>query len=165
VSVGATAEAHCILERGGAQLAVPVRAVWRVLHAAASTPVPAAPALIAGLLVHDGDVLALTSLDAWLGLDPADSRPATAAVVVDAAGIRFAIAVDRLVGVEPLDDSLPREPALRTGGGQPRPGRSVPPVAPPPDDAPLILDLDALARDLIAQADRAFAAPSPTVHD
>jgi hypothetical protein len=48
-SVGETAEAHCMLERRGARLAVPVRPQWSVQPAVVSMPVPAALDLVAAL--------------------------------------------------------------------------------------------------------------------
>lgn len=78
---------------------------------AASAPVPGAPPALRGLLDLRGEVVPVLDARAALGGSPGAPRPDEHLLLVEAAGRRVALAVDRVMGVRELPE------AERTGAG------------------------------------------------
>ncbi|HEY8584444.1 MAG TPA: chemotaxis protein CheW [Capillimicrobium sp.] len=90
----------------GERYALPVGAVREVETRGDLTPVPGAPAAIVGIRNLRGSILPVVELAGALGLG--DGQGATI-VVTEAGGLAAGLAVDEVIGVEPLPDAV--EPA------------------------------------------------------
>jgi chemotaxis signal transduction protein len=89
----------CLFERGCRRFALPVTAVREVLSGDAATPVPCGPAHLAGAISVRGEPLSLLLADPWIATPPRPHRAGDPVVVVESAGLRFGIVVDRLLEV------------------------------------------------------------------
>ncbi len=78
----------------GQVFGVPVELVQDVLTRQKATPVPLAPAWVAGLLNRRGRIATAIDLRARLGLDPARSDQPGMTVVVEHSGELYALLVD-----------------------------------------------------------------------
>ncbi len=92
-------DAYCAFERGGRAFGVPVRAVREVLTGETATPVPRAPAHIAGVVNLRGEPLPLLLVDEWIGVPSRRYRPADQILVVESSRMRVGIVVDRVLDV------------------------------------------------------------------
>lgn len=103
VGGGATVEVlECRL--GDSQYALEMQLLRGVQGAAGLTPVPCAPAFVAGLLNVRGEIVAVVDLAVALGLgtDPAAGVDRTTVVLVDMPGVRVGLLVDQALGVRPV---------------------------------------------------------------
>ncbi|MDX2166693.1 MAG: chemotaxis protein CheW [Deltaproteobacteria bacterium] len=147
-------ESFCIVERSARRLALPAGAVRRVLSGGTLTRVPGAPAAVVGLVNDRGAALPVVCIDAWLRLPVRPCASGDPVVLVEGAGVRFGLLVDRVDGIAPLADASPTgldfdaESAPNLIGACRASGRG--PVA--------VLDPDALAQAAVAAADAAFGA-------
>ena len=87
----------------GERYALPVGDVREVEARGELTPVPGAPASVVGIRNLRGSILPVVELAGALGLG--DGRGATL-VVTDAGGLTAGLAVDEVIGVEPLPDRV-----------------------------------------------------------
>jgi purine-binding chemotaxis protein CheW len=99
---------------GGERYAVETRVLRAVQWPSGATPVPSTPSYVLGLVSIRGEIITLLDLAAMLGL-PATvvnlSETARPALLVGVPGVRAALVVDEVLGVEQIRlDSL--EPAL-----------------------------------------------------
>lgn len=151
---GEERESFCIVERCARRLALPAGAVRRVLSGGTLTRVPGAPAAVVGLVNDRGAALPVVCIDAWLHLPPRPCASGDPVVLVEGAGVRFGLLVDRVDGVAPLADvsatpiDFDAASAPNLIGACRASGRG--PVA--------VLDPDALAQAAVAAADTAFGA-------
>ena len=83
----------------GQRLALPLDAVVRVVHACAMTPLPGAPAMVAGAINLHGDAVAVLDVRHRLGVPPRPPHADDEFVVVRARGRVFALPVDDTEGV------------------------------------------------------------------
>jgi len=151
---GEERESFCIVERCARRLALPAAAVRRVLNGGTLTPVPGAPAILVGLVSDRGAAVPVVSLDAWLHLPPRPCASGDPVVLLDGAGLRVGLLVDRVDGIVPLAEvtsaavQFDAERAPNLIGACRVSGRG--PVA--------VLDPEALIHAAVAAADAAFAA-------
>lgn len=96
----------------GERYALPVQDVREVETRGELTPVPGAPAVVAGIRNLRGAVLPVVELAGALGLGAAEGP---VLVVAEADGLVAALAVGEVIGVEPLPAPLEAvdEPGLR----------------------------------------------------
>jgi purine-binding chemotaxis protein CheW len=98
---------------GGERYGVETRLLRAVQWPSGATPVPSTPSYVLGLVSIRGEIITLLDLAAMLGL-PATASPSEAArpaLLVGVPGVRAALVVDEVLGVERMRlDSL--EPAL-----------------------------------------------------
>lgn len=118
--------------------AVPIRDVVEVLRAVAITPLPAAPAIVEGVIDVRGEILPVLDLRARFGLPPRPLDPSQHFVIARAGQRRVVIRVDEAAGVSRVDDS-DVEPIARVVAGT----RHVAGVAKTADGMVLIHDLAA----------------------
>jgi purine-binding chemotaxis protein CheW len=97
----------------GERYAVETRVLRAVQWPSGATPVPSTPSYVLGLVSIRGEIITLLDLAAMLGL-PGDVNPSEAArpaLLVGVPGVRAALVVDEVLGVERMRlDSL--EPPL-----------------------------------------------------
>lgn len=147
-------ESFCIVERCARRLALPAGAVRRVLSGGTLTRVPGAPPTVVGLVNDHGAALPVLCIDRWLHLPPRPCASGDPVVLVEGAGLRFGLLVDRVDGIAPLADAsdaaaeFDADLAPNLIGACRASGRG--PVA--------VLDPDALAHAAVAAADAAFGA-------
>lgn len=105
----------------GHRFAAPLTAVRRVVASAMPTPLPGAPALVAGVLNIGGDIVVVIDFGQRLGLPPSAITPAQHIVVLAVPGFLLGLVVDELGGVtEPAavaGDALPPECAAAAVAG------------------------------------------------
>lgn len=105
----------------GYRFAAPLAAVRRVVASAMPTPLPGAPALVAGVLNIGGDIVVVIDFGQRLGLPPSPITPAQHIVVLAIPGFLLGLVVDELGGVtEPAavaGDALPPECAALAVAG------------------------------------------------
>lgn len=87
---------------GPREIAFPAHAVLRIMRMAALTPLPGAPAGVAGLLSVHGDVLPVVDVRLHLGLPAAPPHPAQALVLLNAE-TRFLAWVDEAREIAALE--------------------------------------------------------------
>lgn len=80
-------------------LALPLAAVLRAIRTVAFTPLPGAPAVIAGLIELRGEVLPVVDLRLRLGLPARQQRLEDQILIARSARRRLALPVDRVEGV------------------------------------------------------------------
>ena len=147
-------EAFCIVERGQRRLALPASAVRRVLSGGTLTRLPCAPAHVVGLVSDRGAALPVVCIDPWLDAPVRACQSGEPVLVLECAGLRFGVVVDRVGGVGwlPVRDDT-------TGAGPAAPGGPVVHPEAPAEGGPVsLLDPVALAAAAIAAADAAFVA-------
>jgi purine-binding chemotaxis protein CheW len=88
-------EGLLVVEIGARRLAVPTARVREVAAAAAVTPVPSAPAPIAGLTQLRGQILPVLDL----GDSARAPHPSDPLVVIELGAARAALLVDRVIGL------------------------------------------------------------------
>ncbi|MFN8641557.1 MAG: chemotaxis protein CheW [Candidatus Binatia bacterium] len=110
-------EAYCIVERGPRRLALPAAAVRRVLSGGTLMPLPCAPAHVVGLVSDRGAPLPVISLDPWLGAPAGRCRSGEPVLVLECAGQRFGVLVDRVGGVGWLPGGAASAPATAAANG------------------------------------------------
>jgi purine-binding chemotaxis protein CheW len=102
-----------ICRLGNERYAVETRVLRAVHWPSGATPVPSTPSYVLGLVSIRGEIITLLDLAAMLGL-PGDVNPSEAArpaLLVGVPGVRAALVVDEVLGVERMRlDSL--EPPL-----------------------------------------------------
>jgi len=105
----------CLFEVAGRTFAVEIGRAREVRIVDDYTVVPLAPSHVMGMTNLRGAIIPIVDLRVLLGLP---ARVGTVhALVVEANGVRVALAVDRVVGVEALDDLLePAEVNVGTAG-------------------------------------------------
>jgi purine-binding chemotaxis protein CheW len=101
----------CLFEVGGRVFAVDITQAREVRAFEHYTVVPLGPPPLVGMASLRGAIIPIIDLLLLLGL-PADTLPGQS-LVVEARGVRVAIGVDRVLGVEALEEGA--EPVL--GGG------------------------------------------------
>jgi len=89
---------------GAREFGVPVMQVRDVLRRQHLTPVPLAPRAIAGLLNLRGRIVTAIDVRTCLGLPSVASDPETANVVVEHDGQLYALVVDSVGDVLPVDE-------------------------------------------------------------
>ncbi len=104
--------ALCVFERSGHLLGIPVSAVREVLSGELPTPVPLAPAHLAGLVNVRGEPLPLVQIDGWIGAVPRRYRAGNQILVIESNGLRLGLVVDRVHDIRPGAES----PAPASGG-------------------------------------------------
>jgi len=94
---------HVRVRVGGEEYAVPVDDVLEIAEYGEVAPVPGAPAAVIGVCNLRGEVLPVVDLATVFGL----TRPAAPerVVVTEQGGLRAGLAVDSVVGVEPLPEA------------------------------------------------------------
>jgi purine-binding chemotaxis protein CheW len=105
----------CLFEVAGRTFAVEISRAREARIFDDYTVVPLAPPHVMGMTNLRGAIIPIVDLCVLLGLP---GRVGTVHVlVVEANGVRVAVAVDRVIGVESLDDLLePAEPIVDTAG-------------------------------------------------
>ena len=113
-------DSHLLVVLGEDRYALAVEQVREVLRSSALTPVPGSPPTVLGVLNLRGEIL--PALDASALLASAPVEQADAIVVVETAGNRAGLAVDRVIdiisvplGLEPSDDERLAGSALIDG--------------------------------------------------
>jgi len=114
----------CLVELAGRTFAVEIGQAREARVFADYTPVPLAPPHLIGMTNLRGAILPIIDLGMLLGL-PARSGT-ICALIVETHGVRVAVAVDRVLGVEALE-SVPGEPS-RFERGHVRRGSDAVPV-------------------------------------
>jgi purine-binding chemotaxis protein CheW len=99
---------HLIVTIGGARVAMPTEMVESVVEIETLTPVPRAPAHVAGLAPLRSRVLTIIDCHAAIGLPPPAIRPAPlSAVVVNIDGHCYGLMVDTVEDVLPAVEARP----------------------------------------------------------
>jgi len=106
---GAHRQRACIVAMGGRTLAVDVRETREVMTLDAIGAVPGAPAPLLGVTNLRGTVLAVADAGSLLGLSPKAPSAGSPAIVLDAGGLRAAVPIDGVLGLEWFDTPLPVE--------------------------------------------------------
>jgi purine-binding chemotaxis protein CheW len=88
-----------VFEAGGQRYGLPAADVREVLRAAALTPLPAAPAVIEGVLNVRGAIVPVLDLRARFRLPPKDLEPSDHLIVATAGPRVVALHADRAVGL------------------------------------------------------------------
>jgi purine-binding chemotaxis protein CheW len=91
-----------LVEVGARRLALPTNRIREVANAGTVTPVPLAPPPIAGLTQVRGQILPVLEL----ADPPRTPRPNDALVVLEDGGVRAALLVDRVLGVDRGDAQI-----------------------------------------------------------
>jgi chemotaxis signal transduction protein len=146
---GALAAAHreraCIFAMGGCTLAADVRETREVMTLDAVGAVPGAPEPLLGVTNLRGTVLAVADAGVLLGLTPKLSTSGGSAIVLNAGGLRAAVPIDAVLGLEWFDTPLPADHlpdgALRTFAAG---------IVPRPDQPAILLDVARLLEALRA---------------
>ncbi len=129
---------------GRQHFGIDVRSVRQIVRASATTPLPAAPPLIEGILELESGVLPVADLGRVLGLDPVRDPDGARIAVVESDGLAFGLRVERAEDVLTVDASeLEAPPALAARLGYDV-LRAV--VQRPEADPLLVIALDALVR-------------------
>lgn len=110
--------------------------VTEVVAVRSLTPLPNAPAFVVGLLLQRGHVVPVLELRSLLAPPPQALQPGTCVVVLEAGGMRFAVAADAVRGVV----SIPGSEIEERAAGRSALLRAVTPTA-------AIVDVEALASD------------------
>lgn len=152
-------EAFCIVERGRQRLGLPASALRRVLSGGTLTPLPCVPPHVVGLVSDRGAPLPVVCIDAWIDEPVRACRSGEPVLVIEAAGLRFGVVVDRVGGVGwlPALDEL----GASTGGdeGARHGAPAVVAGVRATDAGPVaVLDPEALASALVVASDAGFAA-------
>ncbi len=129
---------------GRQHFGIDVRNVRHIVRASAPTPLPAAPALIEGILELEGGVLPVADLGRVLGLGPVSDPDTARIAVVETDGLAFGLRVERAEDVLTVGASaLEAPPALAA-----RVGYDVlhAVVQRPGAEPVLVIALDALVR-------------------
>jgi purine-binding chemotaxis protein CheW len=114
---GATGSLVCLFELAGRTFGVDIGRAREARVLDDYTVVPLAPPQLIGMMNLRGAIIPIVDLRVLLGL-PA-SEGTIHALVVEANAVRVGLAVDRVVGVESLDESLePGEDTAETAGLQ-----------------------------------------------
>lgn len=92
-----------IVEVAGVRYGVPTGVVREILRAAATVPLPGAPAVVLGVLVLRGEVLPVLDLRRRFGAAPSALRPDEHIVIVEAASRVVGLRVDRAVETARID--------------------------------------------------------------
>jgi purine-binding chemotaxis protein CheW len=103
----------CVVEVADRTLAVEITHAREAREFAEITVVPLAPPALIGMANLRGAIVPILDLRLLLGLPARARARTTRTLVVEAAGVRLALAVDRVVGVE----SLPDEPGTAGDDG------------------------------------------------
>lgn len=106
-----SAIAHVLFRLGRQAFAIPLAAVKDVQRAPAITPVPHAPAMVRGVSVLREQLVATLDLRARFGLPMSNQPDKFTALVVDYAGERVALLVDRVEDVLSLPPAEPGTPS------------------------------------------------------
>jgi purine-binding chemotaxis protein CheW len=85
----------CTFAVGGLRLGIPVEDVVEVVRGEHVTPVPLAPAAVAGVLNLRGRIVPVLDARLRLGLPPRDPDEESAHVVLDVVGEHVSLVVDR----------------------------------------------------------------------
>ena len=94
---------YCVFTRSGRDFALSVSAAHEVLAGKAATPVPQAPATLAGVVNLRGEVLPLVQLDSLLGMPPRPYSAGNQIVVVSSDEVDVGLVVDRVREVRSID--------------------------------------------------------------
>ena len=110
--------AHYVFSKiGRLQVAVPLERVQRVLRMAATTPLPSAPAWLAGMLNLRGAAVPVAALSTLLGQPPRAAHPDDHLLLITASGAQLALQVDRVLDVVPVHpESIEPPPAALPSG-------------------------------------------------
>ena len=95
---------------GEQQYAFPLAGVLRAVIIPSVTPLPHVPALVLGLGASDGDVLAVFDGSVWIGGARRVQRELVPTLILGSARGTLALAVDELVGLTLIDETLSRAP-------------------------------------------------------
>jgi purine-binding chemotaxis protein CheW len=106
---------------GAERYGIETRYVREVVPFLDATPVPGAPAFVAGLTSHRGQVLCLLDLRVLLHAPPARSPGAPVVLVLGEESIEFGVVADDAEGVGPVDAGDLRGGALAEGASAGRP--------------------------------------------
>jgi purine-binding chemotaxis protein CheW len=136
----------CVFTLAGEPFAVALDTAREILTIEECTPVPLAPAAVLGVVNLRGTLVPVVDVRPLLGLPAAPDRP-TLALLVAAESLRFAVAIDAVVGLASLDEV----PTLRATAGR-RFGDCGFGVVRMGESLPTLLDTRSVARHLMAQA-------------
>ena len=89
-----------MFKRAGRLLGLPVSAVREVLPGEPATPVPLAPAHVAGVISLRGEPLSLVQIDQWIGTPGRRCRASDQILVIETNRTRIGVVVDCVFGVE-----------------------------------------------------------------
>jgi len=151
-------ELHLVFEQGGERYALSIEGVQEVLEPMPLGFVPQAPKPCLGVLAHHGLVVAV--LDASVVFDESGAKggpargkgPLTRFILVSYGDYRFALQVDRIDRIGPLQSAFQPAGGTTGQGGT----RWVEGVYPEPDGIVNKVSLEALAEEI----DRLFQQPS-----
>jgi purine-binding chemotaxis protein CheW len=117
-SAGAPGVQLCTFRVSGEDFAIDIMRVREIIQPAPLTPVPEAPAHIAGVLRLRGEVVPVVDLRRRLGLPPAEPSPRARYVVVKVAGRLLGLMVDEVCEVVRLgrDELRPAPSAIDSKG-------------------------------------------------
>lgn len=102
---------------GDVAYAVPISAVKEIVNPLPLTELPHAPAAVAGVADHRGEVVPVVDLRARFGVPPADDTLRSKWILVDVEGRIVGLAVDRVTEVFGTEGEKLR-PAPALGGGE-----------------------------------------------
>jgi chemotaxis signal transduction protein len=111
-----------LFEVGSEPYAIPALQVEQVLRMVALSPLPGAPPLFEGVVNVRGQLLPVFSVHRWRGLPPCEPRPEHHLLVVNAAGTRAALHVDRVLGLEDIAEETLAGPEGWAPGSAPLAG-------------------------------------------
>jgi chemotaxis signal transduction protein len=136
----------CVFTLAGEPFAVGLEVAREILTIEECTPVPLAPPAVLGVVNLRGTLVPVVDLRPVLRLPAASGRP-TLALVLATESLRFAVAIDAVVGLASLDEVPPlRATASRRFGGC---GLAVVRMG---ESLPTLLDAGRVARTVMAQA-------------
>ena len=113
---GAQSPSACLFEIAGRVFAIRITEAKEVRAFDEYTMVPLAPAQLIGMTNLRGAIVPIVDLRVMLDLPPRPSARALESLVVAARGARVALAIDRMLGIEPLVDGLAGDVRVETGG-------------------------------------------------
>ena len=113
---GAPGPSACLFEIAGRVFAIPITDAREVRAFDGYTMVPLAPPQLIGLTNLRGAIVPIVDLRVMLDLPPRPPARAIESLVVAADGARVALAIDRMLGIEPLDEGPAGDVRFDAGG-------------------------------------------------
>ena len=136
---------------GDVSYAVAIRSVKEIVNPVPLTELPHAPAVVAGVMDHRGEVVPVVDLRTRFGLPPSSDARRAKWILIEVEGRRVGLAVDRVTGVFGMGGAELKPPPTLGEGDEERAIVGVTQV-----DGKLTFVLDVTRFDVVTQPLRLF---------